>query len=350
MNAERSRPAVAATVCAVVVVALLSGPTGACSNTDSDVPLNAMPDVSALDVDVSALDASALEVGDAPATDAGHRDSGVQPQPIIVSSVPAHGALDVYPSPFGDGRNFRFELTVRFSARMDVTLSALPFGPQNELAEERSIVWSEHGDELTLHVPPPPLAPQILRENTTYELALSTLRGANGTRLALGADQRTLSFTTGKYDGLLNHSCGHTEFGPFGSGAAAALPFAADSGAPGFVVNATHTQFNIALPAAGDEYEGVIGLALSPPGAYRLYFDRDVDVTRLQSSVELAMPAEASPNSCPGIRTQVDFELESSDVSTGHPLLFQLRASVDSINLIAESIAEFAAMSESSDR
>lgn len=122
---------------------------------------------------------------------------------------------------------------------------------------------------------------------------------------------------------------GHTVFGPFGGGAAGAEPH------EGLVVSATHTQYEIQLPADGDVFTGFVTLRSFPQGSYRLYFDALPVLAQYMDTSEQALHVEAAPESCAGIRAQADLVLTSD-----HDVVLELGSDAPTMQLIVEALAE----------
>lgn len=105
-------------------------------------------------------------------------------------------------------------------------------------------------------------------------------------------------FTTGKYDGLLNHSCGHTLFGPFASVGSSPN---AEASAPD--ISMTHVEYTVTLRPNEGVYSGWVRAQFPTQGPYRLYFDAATTVTLSDSdgTMEEAVPLSPTPLACPGI-------------------------------------------------
>jgi hypothetical protein len=254
------------------------------------------------------------------------RDVGVRPS--VVQTTPALGAKEVYPSPYGDGVKYRVEIAVQFSAEMDTGITELPFGPKGEALPMHPVIWAVDARSLVVAVSPPPLAPQILTEGTLYELDLSGLTDVVGQPLArdVGLEDGSLLFTTGSYDPLLNHSCGHTVFGPFDNGVASS------ESPPVFIASATHTQYALSFIGSDErEYAGIVGLQLATAGSYRLYFDGfpGLSIVRATSDERESVTVEPTPRSCAGISGQLDVEVAADELLELHaqpnaPLMYMI--------------------------
>jgi hypothetical protein len=261
-----------------------------------------------------------------------HPAADVGAPPTVESSTPSQGQTAVYPSPYGDGSSYRVALEVRFSSEMDTYTTELPFGPVGQAPVKLPVVWAENARSLKLFVYPPPLAPQILQAETSYQLGLAELRSATGQVLQWDANQRdaTLRFTTGQYDALLNHSCGHTVFGPFGVGVASmATP-------PVSIASDTHVQYDLSfLTGKAGKYQGHIGLRLAVAGQYRLYFDQLPEVNVVRAEREERVDVLSAADSCPGIRGQLDLKLDAEEA-----IELALTPSASLLRMIIESVVQ----------
>jgi hypothetical protein len=254
-----------------------------------------------------ALSACARHAPDEAPTDAASGgiggDAGLAPAPWLRSSSPALGATDVYPAPLSaeSGEEFAIELTFSEPMRLAGELSLRGDDHAREVAELR---WSSGETHLTLLFRPDFEHPRALAEHTEYSLDLSPLAGAAGGHLTpdVGLIGRALVFSTGRYDGLLNHSCGHTFFGPFASVAASQ---SADASASD--VTTTHTQYSVTLPAREGGYGGWLRANFPSEGPYRLYFDAETQVALSDASEEepQAVALSPTPPACPGISREV---------------------------------------------
>lgn len=250
------------------------------------------------------------------------------PYPVLIASAPKSGEVEVYPSPFGDGETYQFVAALSFSEAMNPSIRGVQLAAGDNRATDHLLEWKEGGTTATLSVNPPPLGVQILAEYTTYTLSFGELESAEGQPISTTLDgaEAHITFTTGAYDALLNHSCGHTVFGPFGAGIASAI-----DDDPTFTATATHTQYTLTLPAADKGHAGTIALNLPITGDYRLYFDTMVKLAAFASSLDVAKAAD----SCHGIQAQADITLEASV-----PVTLELAADSQQVNLIVESLAE----------
>lgn len=261
-------------------------------------------------------------------------DPGASPSdvcPFVVHSSPELDAQNVYPSPFGDGQGFVFRIDVAFSVPMNTGVENASFGAHDEPPTEHALRWDGSGFELTVLIRPKGLETRVLRDFTEYRLDLSTLESAEGIPLSRsrGLHDGALWFSTSSYDPLLNHSCGHTVFGPFGGGAAGS------EHGEGLVISATHTQYEIQLPANGDVFTGFVTLRSFPQGSYRLYFDAPPVLARYTGTSEQTLHVEAAPESCAGIRAQADLELTSD-----HDVVLELGSDAPTLQLIVEALVK----------
>jgi hypothetical protein len=270
------------------------------------------------------------------ASETRQKDAGVLPDsnsdapyPVLVASTPVADEVEVYPSPFGDGKAYQFTATLTFSEMMDRSVTAVQLAASDATPTDHEVAWSDDGTTASLVVNPPPLAVQILAEHTTYTLSFGDLQSALGQRVRAVSEIASpyIKFTTGAYDALLNHSCGHTVFGPFGTGVASAI-----GDAPTFTVTATHTQYALSLPESDEGHAGTVALNLPITGDYRLYFDESLKLAALGSTLDVTRTA----SSCPGIRAQADIALVA-----GVPVAIELSSKdSDQVNLIVESLAQ----------
>lgn len=250
----------------------------------------------------SPADASADAAASDASADADVADAAA-PVPRLISSSPAHGALDVYPSPLWSGNGEEVVIQLRFSEPMTLTDELVLQGPDHErpIAE---VEWSDDHTELTLFVRPDFLEPRALRDDTEYSLATSALVSLRGVALepSVGLEEGCLVFTTGRHDALLNHSCGHTFFGPFADIVAGRSD---DASAPD--ISTTHTQYTVTLRADGDEFRGWLRATFPSEGPYRLYFDAATTVAIENSSSDEphAVTVSPTPPACPGITQEL---------------------------------------------
>jgi hypothetical protein len=225
------------------------------------------------------------------------------PVPYVIATAPDLGETNVYPAPLYDGNGEEFVLELAFSQRMQPHEGFALVA--HDHARTAHAEWSEDDTSLRLVVRSSVASPRPLADDTEYRLDASMLESAAG--IALDASVRlrdgALVFRTGHYDTLLNHSCGHTFFGPFASASASAL---ADTSAPD--IGTTHTEYSITL--LGDDagtFGGFVRAQFLAAGRYRLYFDGVTPVTRLTSpeSVGEVASLRATPRVCPGITHQL---------------------------------------------
>jgi hypothetical protein len=248
---------------------------------------------------------------------AGHdADSSERRQaPELVASSPLFDATAVYPAPMWNGRGEEFVIALAFSERMalaaELSLEAATGG--RPIAE---LVWSEDETKVSLFVRPSFTSPRPLADETEYWLDTSSLIGASGARLRpdAGLRQQRLRFTTGRYDALLNHSCGHTFFGPFQG-----IGSSGEASASSPDVSTTHVEYTITLRENDGSYGGWLRARFPSPGPYRLYFDGETTV-RLRETTgatrELALTA--TPEACPGIAYQATFSANPGEETFLH--------------------------------
>lgn len=223
--------------------------------------------------------------------------------PYVVSAFPELDETDVYPAPLFDGNGEEFVMDVAFSEPMQPSDAFTLVASDHERAANAT--WSKDATSVRLAVRPGLASPRPLADETEYRLDLSALTSPAGLALDPGVRLRRgqLSFRTGRYDELLNHSCGHTFFGPFASVGASELP---DESAPD--IGTTHTEYSIALPADDTgAFGGFVRARFLTAGVYRLYFDADIPVTVTSSPDAPATPMAltATPRACPGIEREL---------------------------------------------
>ena len=221
--------------------------------------------------------------------------------PYVLDTVPLLDATNVYPAPLWNGNGEEVVVEISFSGAMR---------PESELWFEASgqtrlgmASWSADATRLRIVARPDFTFPRPLADDTTYSVDLSSLVSQSGVGLEpnVGLRAGLLSFTTGHHDALLNHSCGHTIFGPFASFGAAPT---ADDSAPD--ISTTHTEYSVTLPDRGGDYGGWLRANFVSAGQYRLYFDGETRVSSQDAdgnTYDLALLE--TPRACPGIAYQV---------------------------------------------
>jgi hypothetical protein len=147
----------------------------------------------------------------------------------------------------------------------------------------------------------------------TFGCAVGTEAGGEG---ALGQKEAALE-VGGECvvaDPVITHTCGHANFGPFESVAAQAYP--------GFVftdISASHTAFNISLPASGSAYEGAVLYGPGESGRYAFFTTPGVTLSVLDGAgvpVALAIEAAVPAELCGAMEHVAVYELDSSQVYT----------------------------------
>ncbi|HEY8945774.1 MAG TPA: Ig-like domain-containing protein [Polyangiaceae bacterium] len=232
--------------------------------------------------------------------------------PELVSSTPALGAERVYPAPLWNGKGEEVAIALTFSEPMNLE-EELALEASDHTRSVAAVDWSDDRTELTLFVRGDFSMTRPLADETEYWLDLSSLVSDSGAPLAANAGlvDRTLTFTTGRYDALLNHACGHTFFGPFGSVAASA---SGDLTAPD--ISTTHVQYSVALREQDAQFGGWLRAKFPGERPYRLYFDAETQISMTRSegqAEELAL--EPTPPACPGITHEVTLtDVADSDV------------------------------------
>jgi hypothetical protein len=232
---------------------------------------------------------------------------GGSPHPYLVSATPALDASDVYPAPVWDGRGESVHVVLGFSEPMHQREDLRLSGTSEPRAPE--VLWADDGLSLDLSVSASLSGARPLADFSEYTLDLSPLANDAGRQLDpdRGLDQGTLRFTTGAYDPLLNHSCGHTFFGPFADVAAGST---ADLSAPD--LGTTHTAYTLLLrPSEDDVFSGWFRTQFPLPGPYRLYFDADVAVT---NAAGVALPLTPTRAACPGITHELTIHPDADEL------------------------------------
>jgi hypothetical protein len=192
---------------------------------------------------------------------------------------------------------------------------ALTRGGDRRPPDRRARLVRGRDEGLPVRAPELHLAPPLADE-TEYWLDTSSLIGASGARLRpdAGLRQQRLRFTTGRYDALLNHSCGHTFFGPFQG-----IGSSGEASASSPDVSTTHVEYTITLRENDGSYGGWLRARFPSPGPYRLYFDGETTV-RLRETTgatrELALTA--TPEACPGIAYQATFSANPGEETFLH--------------------------------
>lgn len=227
------------------------------------------------------------------------------PQARIVASSPAPNEEDFYPVEIYDqgedkGVGERRVLSFTFDRAMDASQKTVGLRPGDRALDGR---WSEDAKtfELVLlgHEDVSPLEAE-----TEYELDFGDLRSE--------ADEPVgtprVRFTTAARDGLIEHACIHTLFGPFESLSAAAREGALAS-AP--AASSTHKQYSIALPKTDGRYAGDLRVAFSGSGPkhYALLVDGDAEVGVTGDGGSVTVTKSATVEACPGIRRRFDVDL-----------------------------------------
>lgn len=235
--------------------------------------------------------------GDGPASGAGGQAS----PPRLLSSEPPLGAVDVYPAPLWNGNGEELRLELRFSAAMRQRADLVLEGD----ARPRTLrsAWSDDRTLLSLTLLPELGSSRLLEDETEYAVDLDPLRDDAGASLEpdLGLEAGRLRFSTGRYDPLLNHSCGHTFFGPFAS--VAATPAPQDATAD---IGITHTQYTIALPDEVGGHGGWVKARFAVEAPHRLYFDAFTPVVVARGAGEpVQLEPAATPKACPGITHEI---------------------------------------------
>jgi Bacterial Ig-like domain len=257
--------------------------------------------------------------------------------PVVVASVPAHLQAEVYPAPVDGGTAPRVRVAIRFSEPMDPEFRAVSWGAVGGEARAAQGAWAEDLRELSFAIEAPAFAGRRpLEDRTSYQVDVSGLAdlAGNPARLAEGAPESALRFSTGEYDALLNHSCGHVAFGPFASVNAAAEP-----GPLAPRSDAAHTRFTVTLPMAagvGGGYAGYTRLRAPADAAWHLFLDGEpaVMVQDLEGQA-LPVAVRTTPAACRGITHRATFHLRELD-----QVLLAIGPQVtDKVRFIVEQVA-----------
>lgn len=246
---------------------------------------------------------------DAPSVDAPNADAIA---PRLVSSEPAQGAVDVYPARMFEGMAPRVRVVLRFDEPMDRERAVIEWGPAGGARQSLAGVWSDGGAELVADITAPPLTgQQPLADRTAYEIDVRGLRDASGNAVDPGAllDDGLVRFTTGAYDELLNHSCGHVFFGPYATATAAAAP-----GPVAARTDTAHTRYTVNLPASGDGFAGYVRLRAGSAATWHLFLDGDPGIA-LETPAGDALPIAIAPtpDACTGIAQRATFHVAQFD-------------------------------------
>lgn len=236
-----------------------------------------------------------------------------QTAPRVVATSPMQGASGVYPAPLDADTAPRVQISLRFDEPMDPETSSIALVSAGGVTEPAAAAaWSLDQTQLTLTYAGSPLAGRRpLADDTSYALDLRGLRDRAGNALDPGAplDQGTLRFTTGAYDPLLNHSCGHVLFGPYAT--AQAAPTRSSIAAR---TDTAHTRYTVSLPAAGDAHAGYTRLRATSTATWHLFLDGEVAVA-LESQLGEPLPISlaATPAACAGITHRATFHATELD-------------------------------------
>jgi Bacterial Ig-like domain len=235
--------------------------------------------------------------------------------PTLVSSVPMDGQVGVYPASVFDGTAPSVRVRVRFSEPMESVDAPVTWGPVGRPHSAITGAWSSDQTELLIEIEAPPFAGRRPLENETlYEFDLSGVQDLAGNPLSSSAGPQNgrIRFTTGTYDALLNHSCGHVFFGPNATAVAAAV---ASQQAPR--TDIAHTRFTVELPVDGGGsglHSGFTRLRAPARATWHLFLDGDLAVSALDG-VGQPIPTlrRATASACVGITHEVIFQLNEAD-------------------------------------
>lgn len=260
---------------------------------------------------------SALSFGTALAAcqaGAGDPDSGSTDRtaPRVVASSPLHGAPGVYPARVFGGTAPRVRISVRFDEPIDPDAALVAWSAVGGAPGYATPAWSPDATELSVELVGSSLTGQPpLADLTTYQLDLGDLRDAAGNRVAPddGLTAGMLRFTTGVYDPLLNHACGHVVVGPYADAVAAPSPSPL---APR--TDVAHTRYTVALPDAASGRAGYTRIRAPAAATWHLFVDGDAPLA-LEDDAGAARPLASAvmPDACDGISRRLTFEVAALD-------------------------------------
>jgi hypothetical protein len=260
------------------------------------------------------------------------------PRPFVTAAIPPLDAKEVYPAPLWGGNGEEVVIELSFSSpmtqRQDFGLDA------SDHVRPLEATWSADATTLTLVARPDFSFPHPLAETSEYSLDVSALLSDQGAQVEPDRALRNgrLVFSTGRHDALLNHSCGHTFFGPFASVGSALI---ANAMAPD--ISTTHTQYSVTLNEDESGYAGWVRANFATSGQYRLYFD---GLVKLLVRADGTGRAEAvapttTPRACPGISYETTF-----DAAAGAEIFLRVEASADRVRrVIVELVPDGSAAS-----
>lgn len=232
--------------------------------------------------------------------------------PHVVTSAPARGATDVYPGRLFGGTLPRVRITIQFDEPMDTGRATVGWSAVGGELQQATGVWSEDATQLVVDIVGSPLTGlPPLADLTAYEIDLASLGDVAGNAVApeVGLEAGKLRFTTGVYDPLLNHSCGHVVFGPYAEvvAAAAASPLAVRTDVP-------HTRYTVVLPDTQGPRSGYTGIRAPSDATWHLFLDGDEPLSlETETGEPLAIATTPTPDACDGIRRRVTFHLAALD-------------------------------------
>jgi hypothetical protein len=215
----------------------------------------------------------------------------------------------VYPAQVYDGTAQRVRITARFDEPMDPARATVAWGAAGGPPTELAGSWIDPATLVVDIVAPPFTGQRPLEDDTAYAVDLSALRDAahNPVEPDVVLDAGMLRFTTGRYDALLNHACGHVELGPFATVTAAAAP-----GPTIARTDTAHTRYTIAVPepTTGGFTRGRAVAAAT----WTLFLDGPVPIdVQTERGVAVAAPIAPAPAACAGITHRLAFDAEADD-------------------------------------
>jgi methionine-rich copper-binding protein CopC len=225
-------------------------------------------------------------------------------KPHATASYPAEGDQQVYPTEIYDHDSIvseRKRLRVTFSEPMDPGVTQVRLiNATSGASRALSGAWAPDALSIELTLLRSEGAHHPLDEDAFYALDLRMLRDAAGNALDTShayLGNGILNWKTIASDAALNHTCGHTLFGPFESVSATAAPDDAPS------TSATHTEFTLDLPTSGGERTGYTRVRAPGGGTFAFYFNQLVPFELADTATMTALPltVRATPDACVGI-------------------------------------------------
>jgi hypothetical protein len=233
--------------------------------------------------------------------------------PYLLEASPADGSTGIYPLPLPDG----LTIGLTFSEAMSHEMSEVGLRAYGVAEKVVPIEWTDSGREAFVTIAANPLtgAPPLL-DFTSYALDLSLLTSEHGMPLdpQWNLSGGALSFTTGAFDALLNHACGHVKLGPFHNAAAAEM-----QGASSAPTDTGHVNYTITLPRTAAGYEGYTRVTALVGRSYHFLFDREIQAALVSgNAVEKNLLIEPAAAACDGITHRAAFSAEANEELSLH--------------------------------